>query len=161
VVKKYVNGVYKTYNGSLESDGYKRAWISLYADDSVKRIRIPIHRLVASAFIDRPVGCDIVNHLDNIRHHNYDYNLEWTTQKDNIQYCIHQGRRRSDKGEDNPGSILNEIQIIRVCELILSGFKNKQISSIILDEFITSIHPNTICDIRKRRTWNHVTNAYL
>ena len=51
-----------------------------------------VHRLVACAFLDKPPGCDIINHLDNNRENNYVDNLEWTTLKGNMQHAAKQGR---------------------------------------------------------------------
>lgn len=43
-----------------------------------------IHRLVAEAFILRPVGTTEVNHIDGNKHNNNVNNLEWVTQKENL-----------------------------------------------------------------------------
>lgn len=51
-----------------------------------------VHRLVAEAFVEKPEGCDIVNHLDNSRDNNNADNLEWTTLKGNMQHATKQGR---------------------------------------------------------------------
>lgn len=53
-----------------------------------------IHRLVAGAFCDRPEGCDVINHLDNNNQNNTAYNLEWTTQYENVHYGMKQNRYR-------------------------------------------------------------------
>ena len=51
-----------------------------------------IHRLVAEAFCDHPTGYDIVNHLDNNPSNNVATNLEWITQKQNVEYAQKQKR---------------------------------------------------------------------
>lgn len=55
---------------------------------------ISVHRLVASAFCNKPKGCNIVNHLDNTPLNNNAENLEWTTYKGNSQHALKQGRLR-------------------------------------------------------------------
>ena len=50
-----------------------------------------IHRLVAELFIPNPLGLPIVNHIDsNVTNNRFD-NLEWTTQKGNMQQALKRG----------------------------------------------------------------------
>ena len=51
-----------------------------------------VHRLVAEAFVEKPIGCNIVNHLDNNPANNAACNLEWTTYKGYMQWATKQGR---------------------------------------------------------------------
>lgn len=51
-----------------------------------------VHRLVAEAFINKPSGCDIVNHLDFNPKNNKANNLEWVTRKGNYDYSAQRGR---------------------------------------------------------------------
>lgn len=55
--------------------------------DGVQKYKM-IHRLVAEAFLEHPVGKDYVNHKDGNKHNNRIDNLEWVTQKENIEHCI-------------------------------------------------------------------------
>jgi HNH endonuclease/NUMOD4 motif len=45
-----------------------------------------IHRLVAIAFIENPLGLPEVNHIDCNKHNNFVENLEWATKSRNIQH---------------------------------------------------------------------------
>lgn len=51
---------------------------------SGKRQCFLLHRLVALAFLPRPEGCNVVNHIDRDRTNCSAINLEWCTQSDNI-----------------------------------------------------------------------------
>lgn len=57
-----------------------------------------IHRLVAEAFCNHPTGCDVVNHLDNDPSNNAATNLEWITQRQNVEYA--QKQKRMQKWPD-------------------------------------------------------------
>lgn len=47
-----------------------------------------IHRLVATAFIPNPTQARYINHIDYNRENNKIDNLEWCTQKENINHSI-------------------------------------------------------------------------
>lgn len=64
------------------SAGYKS--VRLYVEDKLKVFAV--HRLVASAFVKKPKGCAIVNHLDEDPSNNCAENLQWTTTQGNIEY---------------------------------------------------------------------------
>lgn len=45
-----------------------------------------VHRLVAEAFLEKPLGYDVVNHKDRNTSNNCVENLEWCTQRYNNEY---------------------------------------------------------------------------
>lgn len=73
-----------------KSRGYRHVHLS---KDGVAKWH-SVHRLVAEAFVPRPEGCDIVNHLDNDPNNNAARNLEWTTYEGNMQHAARQGRMK-------------------------------------------------------------------
>lgn len=47
---------------------------------------VRVHRIVAEAFIPKVPGKDIVNHKDEVKHHNWVSNLEWVDVSENLHY---------------------------------------------------------------------------
>ena len=89
------NGKYTStkYKGKmLKGRSDPRGYIRVHISKDGKSKAVSIHRIVASAFCDKPEGCDIVNHLDNDPSNNFANNLEWTTYKGNMQWATKQGR---------------------------------------------------------------------
>lgn len=60
---------------------------SEFSNDKNEKKKIAIHRLIATAFIENPNKYEIVNHKDGNKHNNNIENLEWCSQKQNIQHA--------------------------------------------------------------------------
>ena len=60
--------------------------------DYIKRSFL-VHRLVAEAFIENPNEYPVINHKDEDQLNNNMDNLEWCTQKYNVNYGTSQARR--------------------------------------------------------------------
>lgn len=85
---------------TMNSDGYPTVHLS---KNGVSE-RIPVHVLVARAFVDNPNGYKEVNHKDFDRTNCRSDNLEWITHRDNVQYTVKAGRHASRDffGSKNP-----------------------------------------------------------
>lgn len=70
--------------------GHKR--VRLYKDGVTKKIYV--HQLVARAFIPNPNLFPYVNHMDQNPANNHADNLEWCTQKHNLNYGTRNQRLR-------------------------------------------------------------------
>lgn len=74
----------KILKGRLNrSGGYLR--VNLH-DNKGRRNHLAVHRLVAKAFIPNPEDKPQVNHKDEVKTNNCVENLEWMTNKENINY---------------------------------------------------------------------------
>lgn len=75
-----------------QTDNYGYYKVILYKKSKGEVIRV--HRLVAQTFIPNPNNFNIVNHIDENPKNNNIGNLEWCTQKHNINHGTAQARRR-------------------------------------------------------------------
>lgn len=69
-----------------------KGYSSVYLRADGKTIRQSVHRLVAEAFIPNPENKPFVNHKDFNSANNRVENLNWCTNKENIQYSADAGR---------------------------------------------------------------------
>ena len=76
------NKILRTAN----TKGYR--YITIYTQDGQKTFSI--HRLVAKAFLKNNDCSLVINHINEIKHDNRLVNLEWCTQKENVNHgtCI-------------------------------------------------------------------------
>ena len=63
---------------------------TLCKDDKAKHYKV--HRLVAQAYIPNPEGKTEVNHIDEVKTHNYVGNLEWVSSSENKQHSPQAGK---------------------------------------------------------------------
>lgn len=85
--------------------------------DGVQTSRL-VHRLVAEAFISNPRGFPVINHKDENPQNNAVDNLEWCTQKYNMNYGTCQSRRSRKLSKrvqqlDKAGNILSEYASVK------------------------------------------------
>ena len=95
---------------SLRKERYIR--VCLYKDSHTRK-EILVHRLVAQAFHEQPVGKGVIDHLDRDKHNNHKDNLRWTTQQENLWNKEYKGCSRKQgrskweaKIRDNTGKRL-------------------------------------------------------
>ena len=68
-----------------QDNGFGYKYVMMVIDGEYKQQKV--HRLVANAFIPNKDNKPFVNHIDCNRSNNYYKNLEWCTQKENINYA--------------------------------------------------------------------------
>lgn len=96
-----------------DRDGYCRTTVQKL-DGSFTSV--PVHRLVAMAFIDNPQNKSCVNHIDGNRSNNKIENLEWVTPKENVLHSYQYGKRKKCK-EVPKNTILTDFQISQIDKL--------------------------------------------
>lgn len=113
-----------------------------------------IHRLVALTFIPNPNNYPEVNHIDGNKRNNCYSNLEWTTSSKNQKHAFEMGLQNKPKGELNGMAKNKEEDVIRVCELLLEGYRNCEIRN------LTGYTTSFIEKIKYGERWTHVTKKY-
>ena len=64
----------------------------------------PIHRILAFAFLPNPDAKPYINHINCIKNDNRLENLEWCTQKENIEHSYANGLKETLKGALHPSA---------------------------------------------------------
>ena len=88
----HFDGINHFHPGKILNAQKDKRYRMVHLSKKGKVERVLVHRLVATAFVEKPERCDIVNHLDNDPRNNNAKNLEWTTFKGNMQWATKQGR---------------------------------------------------------------------
>lgn len=135
----------------LNKEGYLR--VSLSNDGKVSRFSI--HRLVAMHYIKNREDKPFVNHKDGNKQNNSKPNLEWCDCSYNTIHAFETGLRIH--GELAPNAQLTDEVVNKVCELIQSGMKRKQILDLNLHEKLSK---SKFDDIRARNCWKRISANY-
>lgn len=157
--------IYKHAHSTKRGDGiwyFPARWLKLQHDSyGYFRVQLThptrgpknhkIHRLVAEAFISNPRKAGTVNHKNGIKTDNRVENLEWLTNKENVQHGWKLGLIKQEKGEQHPNSKLTETQVRRIRSVdIPSGLsRNKTASKY-------GVSKGLINAIVARRAWKHI-----
>jgi hypothetical protein len=108
---------------------------------------IRVHRLIGLTYLEKPEGCDVINHLDNNPKNNHVKNLEWTTQKGNMQHCAKQGRAIKRKMFKLSEDIIPKIWA-------QYHLPTKEIAEMF------NVSPRTIRDLFNGKQWSFTSSAY-
>lgn len=107
-----------------------------------------VHRLVASYFIEKIPGKNVVNHIDGNKKNNHFKNLEWMTREENQKHandnnliCI---------GERNGRSKLTNEDIVKIRLRLDQGISKAKIAAMF------NVSAGLIGHIKMGRNWTHV-----
>ncbi|MGR3177808.1 MAG: NUMOD4 domain-containing protein [Candidatus Anammoxibacter sp.] len=129
---------------SIGSHGYKT--VTLYCKGIPKTHCV--HRLVALVFIPNPENKPCINHINAIRKDNWSENLEWCTQKENVQHAINIGRF-DQNGSNNHNAKLTETNVLEIRKNA-NNYTRKELS---IEHNVTEEH---ISQIINKRRWKHI-----
>lgn len=130
------------------SKGYQYAHLCKLS----KYTTISIHRLVALAFIPNPDNLPQVNHIDGNKQNNHVSNLEWVTEKENINHAWDNGLA-TNSGENNVLAKLTEddVRFIRSnYNPAIPEFGQKALA----EKF--GVKQPVISKVVHRKSWKHV-----
>ena len=108
----------------INSQGYKM--VALSKNNKIKTY--PVHRLVATMFIENKDNKHIVNHLDGNKSNNYWLNLEWCTNSENSLHAFKTGLAVSRKGEKHHGAKLTEQNVLEIRKLWKENYRAEYIA---------------------------------
>lgn len=118
-----------------------------------QRIDLGVHRLVANAFIPNPENKPEVNHINGIKTCNWVGNLEWMTEKENVNHAIRTGLAHRI-GEGNPNNKYSIEDVHAACKLLEQGLEPTEVSKLI------PIGIHVIRNIKAGKNWATVAKLY-
>ena len=116
-----------------------------------KSKHFPIHRLVATAFIQNPENKPEPNHEDGNKFNNHVSNLKWVTKSENIQHAMNSGLNHS--GENSCKAKLTNEQARWIREVYIKGDSEFGAGSLARKFNVTH---STILDIIRGVTFKNV-----
>lgn len=100
--QRFWTGSRYVYKERLLSPGVSKAgYLRVTLSKDKKSKNKNIHRLVAEAFISNPRNLSCINHIDGNKLNNNINNLEWCTQKHNMQEAFKTGLVKIPRGKYN------------------------------------------------------------
>lgn len=109
----------------VAKNGYSRVCLHKGGRGNGKVYRV--HRLVANAFIPNPENKPDINHKNAIKHDNRLENIEWSTEKENINHAFANGLHKSRANFANSNCKVTKQQVIEIKKLLELGYTGVEI----------------------------------
>ena len=121
-----------------------------------------VHRLVAYEFVDGYSPDLVINHIDGNKSNNHYTNLEWVTQKENVQHAFtHDLVKNHTKGSRVNTAQLTEDDVALICIELLKNNGSVYKTYINLRDSIDKLKPSMISHIKYKDTWKSVADLYF
>lgn len=114
--------------------------------------------MVLEAFVGAAPGL-VCNHKDGDRTNNTLPNLEWVTQRENLQHARDVLGHRAARGEAVGISKLTPALVVLIRQMSSSGQSQRQIARAITSSGAATISNTAVRDVLSGRTWAHITRA--
>jgi hypothetical protein len=120
---------------------------------------IDLHRLIALVYNYIP-GCEslCINHKDGVKFHNWIWNLEWVTIKENTDHAFK--HNLIALGQDRKNTVLSNEHVHILCKLIKDGYSTKEIVDMLKNYFPKCDLRRIICNIKNGHSWSHISDQY-
>lgn len=120
-----------------------------------KSKKLTLHRIVAKLFVENtdPITKNIVNHKNENKSDYRAENLEWCTYSENVRYSLLSGKN-TNIGEGSNFAVLNTETVIKICEMLESGYRVCSIVEIL------GVTRDQVRHIKNRTSWSHISKNY-
>ncbi len=154
--RKIIKGKRTYYTSELVvSACYNKGYKQVALSNGVNKKSHRVHVLVACAFIPNPQNKPNVNHKNGIKDDNKIENLEWNTQKENVNHAFANNLVRIPKGSQKVAAKLKESQVWDIRERFKNN--NKEEYENVAREY--GVSGTCIKYIVINKTWKHVTES--
>lgn len=140
----------------LSNHADPKGYVKVKISKNVSTFTAKLHRLVAVAFLENPLGLRDVNHIDGIKANNRVENLEWCTHSYNILHAFATGLKRAAplRGEKSRFAKLTTDQVLKIRALYAAGgITQDQLA------FQFGVTQTAIGCIVRRKVWTHLEAA--
>ena len=136
--------------------------VKLMTDGKKNNKTYKVHRLVAYTFLYEDNWDELtVNHINGDKTDNSIYNLELISHADNVKHAYDIGLMKPLRGELNGSSKITEEIARDICICISNNIKPMKTQKLIFDKYGVEISKDMYYDIKRKRTWRHVSRYYF